>query len=586
MTRPSDHGGSGGGTNVQTGRPRAASVSRVFGTVARNAALRRVGFAFATFNSAEWATWLAMLVYAYAQGGVTESGIVATVILVPAAVLAPLVAAAGERHAPGRALFGGYVAQATSCIAVAAALFASAPSLIAYALMAVPAVAFTITRPAQSAFAPALARWPEELTVTNVVSGWIESLSMLAAPILAGVIMAVGSPGMVFAVMGAGCAVGALLVVSLRDVVPVAADNGESAAGVRGGISFVRRDPQARLLLLLLATQCIALGALGVLYVELAQGVLDLGSDWVGYLSGAFGAGGVVALGVTARLVGLRRLAVPLALSLGVWSIAFVGLAALPGVLAALLLLALGGGARATFDVTGRTLLQRVARPDLLARVFGLLEGLQMAGYAVGSLLAPGLVALGGAPLAFLAVGAILPLTAVLGGRRLLDIDRHATVPVVEIALLRSIALFAHLGAPALESLGRALVPVRPPTGTDVMRQGDAGDRFYVIADGEVDVIADGRTVTTLGRGHYVGEIALMYDVPRTATVRTRGNATLYALERETFLLAITGHVATRAFAHDLVAKRLEELYGARTEPSGSTADAVPGDYAQSAEPL
>ena len=93
-----------------------------------------------------------------------------------------------------------------------------------------------------------------------------------------------------------------------------------------------------------------------------------------------------------------------------------------------------------------------------------------------------------------------------------------------------------------------------------MIRQGEPGDRFYAIADGELDVSADGRFVTTLGRGAGFGEIALMYGVPRTATVTARSDATLYALERDTFLVAVTGHTSARTIAKDLVDTRLEEL--------------------------
>ena len=120
--------------------------------------------------------------------------------------------------------------------------------------------------------------------------------------------------------------------------------------------------------------------------------------------------------------------------------------------------------------------------------------------------------------------------------------------------------LFAPLAPPTLESLARALVPVMAPAGTDVIRQGDEGDRFYVIADGEVDIVADGRLVTTQGRGMGVGEIALMYDVPRVATVTARRDTQLYALERDMFLLALTGHTTARRRAADLAATRLLEL--------------------------
>ena len=394
-----------------------SSLVFVLSVVASNRELRRVELAFVTFNCGEWAAWLAMLVYAYAQGGVTESGIVATVVLIPAAAFAPVMAAVGERHAPGNALVAGYLAQALSCAVVSVALFAEAPSLVVYALFVGPSIAFTMTRPTQSSFAPALARTPEELTASNVASGWVESVGTLVAPALAGAVLAVGSEAMVYGLVAIGCLVGAVLVLPLRSVTPApaleGADDGSDARLV-GALEFVRRDPQAALLVLLLAAQGIAFGALDVLNVELAQGVLGRGGDWAGYLSAAFGAGSVVAIVVTARLVGLTRLALPLVLSIGVWSAAFMGLATLPGALGALVLIAVAGSARTTFDVAGRTLLQRVARPDLLARVFGLLEGLLMAAFAVGSLLAPLLVAIGGVPLAFVSVGAILPLVAIV----------------------------------------------------------------------------------------------------------------------------------------------------------------------------
>ena len=502
-----------------------------------------------------------MLVYAYSRGGVTESGLVACGMLAPAALLAPVVAAIGERYPPGRALVTGYAAQAVTCGAVAAALVTDAPAFVVYALLVGPAVAFTMTRPTQAAFAPGLARTPRELAATNVASGWVESVSILVAPIVAGVVLAVGSPWLVFALMGAGCALGAILVAPLRDEVPAAPrDPDDESSGLGGGVSLLRRDASARTLVMLLGAQSIALGALDVLYVELARGVLHLGGQWAGYLCGAAGAGGVLAVVVTARLVGRPRLAGPLALSLGAWSVAFLGLAVLPGVAGSLALLFLAGGAQTTFLVTGRTLLQRSPDPAFSRASSACSRGSRWRATRSARCSLRRLVAVGGPSLAFAGVGAILPLLALAAGRRLLDIDRHATVPVVEIALLRATPLFAALAPPTLESLARSLEPVALPAGTEVVRQGDEGDRFFVIAGGEADVVASGHRVATLTRGDGFGEIALMYGVPRTATVTARSDLQLYALDREAFLLALTGHATFRGAAHDLAQDRLAEL--------------------------
>jgi signal-transduction protein with cAMP-binding, CBS, and nucleotidyltransferase domain len=194
-----------------------------------------------------------------------------------------------------------------------------------------------------------------------------------------------------------------------------------------------------------------------------------------------------------------------------------------------------------------------------------------MAAFAVGSLLVPVLVSIGGLSLAFGFLAALLPLFALAAGRSLLDIDRHATVPVVEISLLRSMPLFAGLSPPILESLARSLEPLSFPAGADVVHQGAEGDRFYVIADGEVKIVRDGRVAATRRRGDGFGEIALLYDAPRTATVTTLCDVQLYALDRETFLVAVTGHMATQRAAYELVEARLAELEAMDAAAVGSS---------------
>jgi hypothetical protein len=189
--------------------------------------------------------------------------------------------------------------------------------------------------------------------------------------------------------------------------------------------------------------------------------------------------------------------------------------------------------------------------------VFGLLEGLTMAGLALGAVLVPVLVHLGGSRLALLGVAAVLPLAAAAGGRALFSLDARAPVPVVQIALLRSIPLFAELPAPALEGIAAALIPADVPAGTVLIRQGEQGDAYYAIAAGQFDVVQDGRFLRRCGRGEGVGEIALLRAVPRTASVIARTDATMYQLAREPFLTAVLGHAATQRQADTLIDARL-----------------------------
>src|SRR5207248_10015053 len=107
----------------------------------------------------------------------------------------------------------------------------------------------------------------------------------------------------------------------------------------------------------------------------------------------------------------------------------------------------------------------------------------------------------GGRPAGAVGVAAVLPLAAAIGGRALFGLDAGAPVPVVEIALLRSLPLFAELPAPAIEGLAAALVPVPLPAGAVLIREGDPGDAYYAIAAGELDVMRDGRFLRRCGRG-------------------------------------------------------------------------------------
>jgi CRP-like cAMP-binding protein len=534
----------------------AARIRAVLGGVFRNPELRRVELAFAGFNAAEWGVWIAMLVYAYEQGGATTAGLVATAQLVPAGLAAPFASVLADRYPPARVLALGYLAQALAMGATAAALLAHGPPLLAYALAAVGATCVTVTRPTQSALVPALARTPDELTATNVVSGWIEAVSVLAAPAGAGVLLAVASPGWVFAVLAA-VALGAALLVARVPGPPPASEPRPPLEEALAGFRLLAREPAARVLVGLLGGQFIAIGALDVLYVVLAISVLDLGGSGAGYLNAAFGAGGVAGIAVTVALVGRRRLMPPLVLAILVWGAAFALLGAWPTTVGALLLIAAAGAARSLLDVAGRTILQRTAPGDVLSRVFGVLEGVSMAGLALGSLLTPALVSLFGARWAIVGIGALLPLAVLLAGRRLLEIDRKATVPVVEIALLRSLPLFSPLGAPALEGLARDLAELHAPAGTTVVREGEPGDRFYAVADGELEVSCEGRQLRTIGRGEGFGEIALLEDVPRTATVTARTDSRLYALDKPSFLASVSSHPRAAGEAERLVRERV-----------------------------
>jgi len=527
-----------------------------------NPELRRVGISYAGFCSAEWAVWIAMLVYAYEQGGTTTAGIVAVVQLVPAALFAPFGSVLADRYRAGRVLLFSYVAQAAAMAVTGTLLLFDGPAYVAYATAAVAATAVTVTRPTMSALTPTLARRPEELTAVNVGSNWIESVCIFVAPAVAGLLLAVSSPGAVFAVMALAVAVGATLVLPVPGPLPAGHGEIREAAHTEVGraIQAIRTESTARVLIVIACADLVVLGALDVLYPQLAIGTLGQSSSWAAYLNAAFGVGAIVAVFVTSGFVGKPRLLPSMLFGIALYGGAFLVLAAYQTLALAVVLLATAGLGRAMLDVGARTLLQRVAPPDMLARVFGLVEAISMAALAVGSLGVTLLVAVGGVPLALLGIGLLLPLAVLAGGRSLLDIDRHADVPVVEIGLLRSLPLFSPMAPHALESTAHALERMDVSAGSTVIREGEEGDRFYVIADGSVEVTHAGRPLATLARGDGFGEIALLRAAPRNATCTAVTDSTLYALQRDDFLAVVTGHPSSGAEAERLATTRQLEV--------------------------
>ncbi len=524
----------------------------VFRALTGNKALIRVVAAYALFVLTEYSVWIAMLVFAYSRGGAAVAGLVALAQLAPAALLAPVFATLADRRSPVALLAGGYLAQATAMGATAMAVAADVP-LAAYAAAIIASTAVTTTRPAQSTLIPSLSVTPDQLTAANVVMGWMEAAGIALAGLLTGVVMALGGVALVFAECAGLGAIGTALVATLRVGTLAGSPVGAPAvlADLGEGMRLVARQPRLRLMLTLLTAQAIAVGSLDLLFVILAVTVLGRPQAWAGYLNAAYGVGAVLAALAGVFLVG-RRLGGPILGAALLLSCALAALAAHVGVPGTLALLMLAGASRAMLDVATRTLLQRSVPADVIGRAFGILEGLSMAGLAVGSLLVPALVYLGGSRLALLGVAAVLPLGAAASGRGLFRLNAGVRVPVVEIALLRSIPLFAELPAPQIEGLAAALTPADVAAGGVLMRQGETGDAYYAIATGQFDVTQDGRFLRRCGRREGVGEIALLRAIPRTATVTARTNATVYRLGREQFLTAVLGHAATQRQAEGI----------------------------------
>jgi hypothetical protein len=531
--------------------------------IARDPALRRLQGAWAASITAEWLYLIGLAVYAFGVGGTAAVGLVAVVRMIPAAVAAPFVASVADRVRRERVLAGVEVVRALLLAAMGLTVWIDAPAAVVFALASLVAVVSTAYRPAHAAVLPALAPSLEALTAANVSTSTIEAFGTLVGPAVAGVLLAVADGATVFLVTAGVYTAGALLVSGIRTDPPPAAESTKAAAEkdhALDGFRALRDERHPRLLVTMFAAQTLVRGSLNVLIVVAAINLLDIGAPGVGYLTSAMGVGGLIGSVVTLSLVGRSRLAVPFGLGIVVWGLPIAVIGLWPRPLVAVLALTLLGVGNSIVDVAGLTLLQRTVPQRVLARVLGVLEGLIMGAVGVGALVAPLLTHNFGVATALVATGLLLPLVVLLGLRGLRSLDARASAPGEGFGLLRGVPFLAPLPLPTLEHLAAELLPVAFEPSGCVMREGDRGDRFYVVREGELRVSAGGHEVATVGRGGYVGEIALLRDVPRTATVTAVGAASLYALERDEFLAAVTGHTSSSTAADSAMLMRLQSL--------------------------
>jgi MFS family permease len=542
---------------------RPGRVVSAVGTAVRNDRVRRAELAWSGAIAAEWAHFVALGIFAYQRGGTAAVGVAGLIRLLPAAAIAPFAASFGDRFRRERFLAAVAVVGSGALAASAVGALAGNRPLV-FGCAALVGVCTTLVRPALQALLPSLARTAEELVAANGATSIVEGVGTLVGPVSAGILVSSAGVATVFSVAAGVLLIAAATFARVRPegrVDLVAAIERHSARQLVGaGFRAIVRESRPRLLIALVAAQCFVRGSLNVLVVVAVFRIFRDNVGAVGYLIAAIGVGGLIgALGATT----LRRL---LAFTFGValifWGLPIVLIAARPSFVAALLLLAIVGAANSVEDVAVFTLLQRTIPNDLLTRVLGIVWGLAMGGVALGSIAAPAIVRVFGPRPAFAIVGSILPLVALAALRRLLEIDRSAA-PAPELELLDRVPMFAPLSIAAKERLAANLVPVAVGAGERIIRAGDHGDRLYIVGAGELEIDA-GDFVTTAGSGACVGEIALLRDVPRTATVTASLDSQLYTLDRAHFLAALTGHDAASAAGHELAEARLAEIEQAR----------------------
>jgi MFS family permease len=531
---------------------------RALREVYRNRALRRLELAWAGSIIGSWAYAVALVVYAYHHGGASAVGLVALIRWIPAAFASPLASVLGDRYPRVRVMLSADLLRAAALATMAACILTDAPTAAVYVLASLVAVLATAFDPAQAALLPSLARTPEELTAANVSSSTLESLGFCVGPALGGILVAVSNVWVVFVVTAAAFLWSALMLAPLLRLSepPLVHERPHLLEEASAGFRAIGSDPRLRLVIGLFGAQTLVNGAFGVLVAVSAFQLLDLGSGGVGYLNAAVGVGGLVGAAAALALVGHRRLATTFGIAVAGTGGPLLLLGGLPRTGAALVAFGLVGFANIICDVSGFTILQRGTPSEVLSRVFGVLHSLVYATLALGAVLAPPLIHAVGVRWTLVIVGSLLPVLSLLAHTSLTKLDVEPGDPR-RLELLQAIPIFSPLSPPVLEQLATRLTPVRARQGEEIIRVGDHGDRFYVVGSGEIEIVLDGGTPRRESSGAYFGEIALLRDVPRTATVRAATDVELFALDRDDFLPAVTGHAGSAEAAEAVIGSRL-----------------------------
>jgi MFS family permease len=535
----------------------AASL-QAFQRVFANRNVRKLQIAAVGSTLGSWAYAVALPVYAFHAGGARAVGILFFARFVFAAIAAPWLGVAADRWSRRRLMLLTDIVRAGLCGGMTAVAVTGGNAYAVYVLAVLSSVAGVAYGPAQGALLPSLVDTPDELTAANVVSNTISSVGMFAGPAIGGVLLALSGPAAVFAFNGAVLVWSAAFVVQIpRDKPPERTEHPHFLAELTAGFTTVLSRPSLRVIVGLTGAQTLTSGALEVLLVVLAIQLLNAGNAGVGWLNAAIGIGSIVGAVFVAMIAARRRLATGFALGIVVSVVPLALAAAVSSLAPALVLFGILGAGSVLVEVGGITLLQRSAENEVLGRVFAVLETTILGALAVGSLVTPALVSWLGARGALVAAGAFVPVLIVPLWPSLRRIDAEAVIAEEPLELLRKIDIFAELPEPVLERLAKGATAVSTAADQVVVAIGEVGNHFYAIATGRVVVEREDGTTRELGPGDSFGEIALLRDVPRTATVRAIEPLQLYAIGRDEFLAAVTGHDPTLALAEIVVTSRL-----------------------------
>lgn len=489
----------------------------------------------------EFAAWVAVLVVAFDEGGASATGLAVTAQLLPAALLAPLVSAAGDRFARDRVIAVAFTVQAIAAASITIALIASAPLAVVYVFAAVFTVASTASPATVASLLVHHARTPSQLMGWNITRSAVRAAGSLTGPLLVAIGLAIGTPSEIFGGLAAACGLAALLA-GLRlprdDRMPSTLSISTVLDDSWKGVTYVATTRAPRQIVGFIGASELLVGALDVVFVAVAYDQLGRGGSATALITVAYATGTLIAAAVTSRrrswritrliTLGSLMLSLPL-LAMGETSL----------LIAVLALSAVLGAGNGMIEIGTQTLLQRSCTETMTSRAYGALDSTALAAAALGAALT-GAVIDGDLTVTLISIGLIGAVVLLGGSIRLRSTERSIRSADPELVVaLRSVSFLSSLPQPTLEHLARTSERRVVPAGVGIVIEGEPGDEFFLLRSGAVDISIGARVINQLSAPASFGEIALLRDVVRTATVTTAQASELVVIGQDEFLDAV-----------------------------------------------
>jgi MFS family permease len=536
--------------------------SRSLWTPLRHRDFRYLVAGQAISQTGDWLYNVALIVFVYDRTGsgawVAAAGLVR---LLPYTLFGAVGGMVADRWPRKRVMIASDVTRSMTMAGLAIVAAAGGSAAIAIALAGLATTLAVAYSPCVNAAMPILVG-EEDLAPANTLVTTVTNVSYAVGPAVGGILLLLGSPAAAFAMNGV------TFLASAAATLPIHADLGPSkrevaeAGAAQGdvpfherfteGIDAVRLSGSAMALVLIWTSSNVLYGQETVLYALAASRLLRTGTDGVAFLYAAIGVGGIAAAGFAHRAAdrahqGTALVAAAFACGVPIFCLAFVRE---PWV--AYVLLAGEGAAMIVLDVLVVTSLQRLLGNEVLGRAFGAIDALIVAAILVGMVIAPVMVRLTSIEGALVVAGLITFASALVFLPKARAIDRAASARAATLAplvdVLERLGIFEGASRATLEGLAEVAMPVEVAAGTLVLRQGDPPDDLYAIVRGSLDAtVRDGegqRVVGSLSEGDYFGEIGLLQDVPRTASVTAVSACDLLRIPGDRFLSIVTGEAS------------------------------------------